>query len=70
MKFLVEVDIEVVRGASKISKDQLREHLQTYVFGELVENELSLLPNDPDHEKGTYEDYVIFMFRNANVEVV
>lgn len=71
MRFIVDLDVAPDDDRGPITAEQMREHLQTYEFGPDVSFEMSLVPDDPDHEKGRApEDYRTFTIPRAHVEIV
>lgn len=71
MKFLVDIEIEPEDEDRVITQEQFREHMQSYTFAYDCAFELSLIPNDPDHESATSAaDYVTYTVSRVNVESV
>ena len=69
MKFIVDIDLEPEDDGEPFTQEQVREHLQTYVFAPDVSNELSLVPDDPFHDfEGTL--YRTFLVTRAEVTSV
>lgn len=69
MKFLIDIELRPDDGGEPFTADQVKEHLQTYVFSTDVSFEMSLDPNDPDHENPGAR-YRTYMIESATVEEV
>ena len=70
MKFIVTVDVVQDPEVTRLTLEQLREHIETYVFAADVLHQVSRLPNDPFHDRGVFEDYVDVHYVDVSVEIV
>jgi len=66
MKFLVDLTLRPDNG-EPFTVEQVREHIQTYVFATDTSYEMSLIPDDPDHDRGDHSDYRTFEIESATV---
>lgn len=69
MRFLIDIEVQPEDGRGPIDPVDVERHLRDYVFHPMVVNELSLLEDDGDHERGSTEDYRTFRFSSASVGV-
>jgi hypothetical protein len=69
VKFLIDLEIVPEDGGESFTREQVREHLQTYIFDTNTSFEMSLEPDDPYHEVegGKYRTYSVAY---ANVQIV
>lgn len=70
MKFLLDIEVEPEDGGEPFTVEQVREHLETYVFAPNVSFEMSLLKDDPDHELGDNTQYRTFAVTSVEVTPV
>ena len=69
MKFEVDIELDDEQ-ADKITPEMFRQHMEEYVFDEAVSFELSTLPDDPYHERGTGDNYITYGIKSVEVKII